>query len=187
MAKTDLTDEQLVAAVRSNNSELYSGIIQRYQSKLSHYLKKFIHDNDELEDVLQNVFIKAYKNLNSFNIHKRFSPWIYRIAHNEAINHLKKNSKYSLSLDEWEYDVIDEKLDFDKDIDQELTRDQINQALSSIKPKYQEVLILYFFEQKSYDEISEILHLPINTVGTLIARGKQYLKQHLDKEKYGHQ
>jgi RNA polymerase sigma-70 factor (ECF subfamily) len=185
MAKNVLTDEQLVAAVRSSNSELYSEIIKRYQEKLSHYLKKFIRDNDELEDVLQSVFIKAYKNLNSFNIHKKFSSWIYRIAHNEAINYLKKNYKYGLSLDEWEYDVIDEKLDFSKDLDRELTRERINQALASIKPKYQEPLVLFFFEQKTYEEISEILHLPINTVGTLIARGKQNLKKFLDQEKYG--
>jgi RNA polymerase sigma-70 factor (ECF subfamily) len=185
MAKTVLTDEQIVVAVRSNNSELYSEIIQRYQSKLSHYLKKFIRDNDELEDVLQSVFIKAYKNLNSFNINKRFSPWIYRIAHNEAINHLKKNSKYSLSLDDSEYDVIDEKLDINKDLDEELTREKINLALSSIKQKYREPIILFFFEQKTYEEISEILRLPINTVGTLIARGKQNLKKIIDQKKYG--
>lgn len=185
MAKISSTDEQIVEIVRNGNAELYGEIIQRYQAKLSHYLKKFIRDADELEDVLQNVFIKAYKNLNSFNIQKRFSPWIYRIAHNEAINFLKKNSKYGLSLDDWEYDVIDEKMDFKKELDQELTRDQINKALASIKVKYQEPLVLYFFEQKTYEEIGEILHLPINTVGTLISRGKQNLKKFLDKEKYG--
>lgn len=185
MAKIILTDEQIVVAIRSNNSELYSEIIQRYQIRLSHYLKKFVHDNDELEDVLQNIFIKAYKNLYSFNINKKFSPWIYRIAHNEAINYLKKNYKYGLSLDDGEYDVIDEKIDIGGGLDRKLDRELINHALVSIGRKYQEILILFFFEEKTYEEISEILRLPINTVGTRISRGKSNLKKILEQKKYG--
>jgi len=72
MTSQNLTDEQLVEIIREKNQELYSEIIKRYQIKLSHYLKKFIYDSDELEDVLQVVFIKSYKNLYGFNIHKNF-------------------------------------------------------------------------------------------------------------------
>ncbi len=86
----DLADEQLVGIIREEDKELYSEIIKRYNQKLSHYLRKFIYDPDGLEDVLQVVFIKAYRNLYGFNIKNRFSSWIYRIAHNEAINYLKK-------------------------------------------------------------------------------------------------
>lgn len=73
----ELTDEQLVEVVRSKNQELYGEVIKRYQTKLVHYLKKFIHSDDELKDVLQDVFIKAFRNLYSFDTSKRFSPWIY--------------------------------------------------------------------------------------------------------------
>ena len=74
-------------------------------------MRKFIYNNDELEDILQVVFIKAYKNLYGFNTKKKFSSWIYRIAHNEAVNHLKKYSKERISLDDIEYKIIDKKID----------------------------------------------------------------------------
>jgi len=177
------SDEQVVIQVRDQNKELYTEIIRRYQGKLSHYLRKFIHDNDELEDVLQAVFIKTYENLFGFDIKRRFSSWIYRIAHNEAINHIKKHSRISVSVDEVESILMDEKVNLQQGIDQELLREEVEIALSEMKDKYREVLILYFFEQKSYEEMSEILRVPVNTVGTLIARGKKNLKVII--EKYG--
>lgn len=186
MPKIGLTDEQIAEISRTKNQEFYAEIIKRYQAKLSHYLRKFISDADELEDVLQTVFIKAFKNLNSFNVKKKFSSWIYRIAHNEAINHIRKNSKYSISLDDSDYDAADEKINFSRDLDNDLARETIASVLRLIKDKYRQPLILYFFEEKSYEEIGEILHLPVNTVGTYIARGKKSLKQHLEKQ-YGKQ
>jgi len=175
----DLSDEQLASAVREQDKELYGEIIGRYQSKLSHYLRKFIQNPEELEDVLQEVFIKAYRNLYGFNAKRKFSSWIYRIAHNEAVNHLKRNSRRVFSLDEMEYKAIDEKIDIQGGIDSGLERERIEGGLASLKEKYREPLILYFLEEKSYEEISDILRLPRNTVGVLIMRGKKMLKERL--------
>ncbi len=177
-----LTDEQLVEIIREQDKELYSEIIKRYQTKLSHYLRKFIYSPDELEDVLQVVFIKAYKNLYNFNINKKFSSWIYRISHNEAINHLKKYAKDRIPLDDIEYKLIDEKINLDDDVDKILLKAKVEQLLATLKNKYRQPLILYFFEQKSYQEISDILKLPVNTVGTLISRGKKILAKNLTQQ-----
>jgi RNA polymerase sigma-70 factor (ECF subfamily) len=179
MEISDLSDEKLVELTRENNQELYGEIIERYEAKLQRYLRKFIFNPDELDDVLQCVFIKAYKNLFGFDINKKFSPWIYRIAHNEAINHLKKNSKERISLDEVEYKIVDEKMDIGVHIDEALLKEKIENYLSRIKLKYREPLILFYFEQKSYEEISDILRIPKSTVGTLISRGKKLLKDNL--------
>lgn len=176
------TDEQLVAEIREHDKELYSEIMRRYQTKLSHYLKKFFRNPDELDDVLQEVFIKVYRNLYGFDVEKKFSSWIYRIAHNESINHLKKNSKKNISLDETEWEIVDEKLDLHTHIDNKQLRENIQKGLSELKEKYREPLILYYFEQKSYEEISDILLLPRNTVGILIMRGKAKLKEILKYE-----
>jgi len=184
MNPSNLTDEQLVETIRERDQELYSEIIKRYQTKLSHYLRKFIYDLDELEDVLQVVFIKAYRNLYGFNVNKKFSSWIYRIAHNEAINYLKKNSKGQISLEEVEYKIIDEKINLHDDIDKILLKKKVEKYLSDISLKYREPLILFYFEQKSYREISDILRVPKNTVGTLISRGKQMLKENLKSREY---
>ena len=178
----NFTDEQLVVEIRENNKELYSEVMHRYQTKLSHYLKKFFRSQDELDDVLQEVFIKAYKNLYGFDIDKKFSSWIYRIAHNEAINHIKKNKRKNISLDETEWEIVDEKLDLHEEFDSKQMGERIQRAMGELKEKYREPLILYFFEQKSYEEISDILRLPRNTVGILIMRGKTKLKDILKYE-----
>ena len=186
MKSIDLSDEQLVETIRRDNQEQYSEIIRRYDQKLSHYLRKFIYDQDELEDVLQVVFIKVYKNLYGFNVEKKFSSWIYRIAHNEALNHLKKYAKERISLDEVEYRIIDEKIDLGGDVDRKILKESVERLLKRIKTKYREPLILFYFEQKSYEEIGDILRIPTSTVGTLISRGKKTLKEELNNEKkYG--
>ncbi len=182
MKSPELSDEQLIKIIREKDRELYGEIIKRYQTKLSHYLRKFICNIDELEDILQDVFIKAYKNLYSFNTKKKFSSWIYRIAHNEAVNYLKKNSKIQISMDEVEYKIVDEKIDINGHIDKVFLKKEIGKYLESIKLKYREPLILFYFEQKSYEEISDILRVPISTVGTLISRGKKMIKEKLEKE-----
>jgi RNA polymerase sigma-70 factor, ECF subfamily len=176
-----LTDEQLVEKIRASDPELYSEIINRYQAKLSHYLKKFISHESELEDVLQEVFIKTYKNLYGFDIEKKFSSWIFRITHNEAINNIKKRKKELLILDEAEWQIIDEKMNLEKEVEREIDCELIEQALLKIKLKYREPLILFFLEEKSYEEISEILRIPVSTVGVLILRGKKKLQQYLSK------
>lgn len=178
----ELTDEQLVEVVRSKNQELYGEVIKRYQTKLVHYLKKFIHSDDELKDVLQDVFIKAFRNLYSFDTSKRFSPWIYRITHNEAINYIKKHWKETILLDDNDWLFFEDKQDFIDNLDITLTKSLIEKELSLIKDKYREPLILYFFEQKSYEEISEMLKIPKSTVGILILRGKKILKENLEKQ-----
>ncbi len=183
MKPLEAPDEQLIKIIREDDRELYSEIIKRYQAKLSHYLRKFICDADELEDILQDVFIKAYRNLYSFDIKKKFSSWIYRIAHNEAVNYLKKNSKIKISLDEVEYKIVDEKIDLNGRVDKVFLKKEIGKYLESIKLKYREPIILFYFEQKSYEEISDILRIPTSSVGTLISRGKKMIKEKLEKEK----
>ncbi|KKQ27863.1 MAG: RNA polymerase sigma-70 factor, ECF subfamily [Candidatus Magasanikbacteria bacterium GW2011_GWC2_37_14] len=176
MNKTNLFDEELIDLIRSTNQELYSEIIQRYQAKLSHYLYKFIGSQDELNDVLQEVFIKAFRNLYDFDTTKKFSSWLYRIAHNEAINHLKKYHREVMSLDEGEWEVVDSKINYGEKIDSQILREKIGKYLLQIKEKYRTPLVLYFFEEKSYEEISDILRVPVSTVGVLIMRGKKMLK-----------
>ncbi len=180
MNLSELSDESIAVMVREENKELFGELIQRYQLKLTHYLRKFIYSPDELEDVLQVVFIKTFQNLYGFNKDQKFSSWIYRIAHNEAVNSLKKNSRHMLSLDDEEYRLIDEKINLPKLIDGKILQTKMEKALVQLKDKYREVLVLYFFEQKTYEEISDILRVPMNTVGTLLSRGKSQLKSYLE-------
>nr|HPN96881.1 sigma-70 family RNA polymerase sigma factor [Candidatus Moranbacteria bacterium] len=87
-----IIDNELVRMVKEENQEKYAEIIERYRGKLFAYLYRLIGEKEEAEDLLQDVFIKAYRNLSSYDANRRFSSWIYRIAHNEAVNHIKKKS-----------------------------------------------------------------------------------------------
>ncbi len=175
-----LSDEELVENIRNENSELFAEIIERYQQKLYRYLRYLTNRPSEAEDILQDVFIKAYRNLLDFNTKKKFSAWIYRIAHNEGVNSIKKlNRRKEISLHG------SGKIDFVPDgknsslLDAQMRKEiqeKVKECLDELETKYREPLILYYLEDKNYREISDILRTSTNTVGTLIFRGKRILK-----------
>src|SRR3989339_800495 len=103
----NLTDEEIVEKVRSIDQEFYSVIMERYQDKLLRYANNLIKDEQKAADVVQESFIKAFINLESFDRKKKFSSWIYRIVHNEAINFITKNKK-AIKLDP-EFEIADTK------------------------------------------------------------------------------
>jgi len=179
----NISDEDLVNLVRSENKELYSELVMRYQKKLLRYAYYLLKNSAEAEDAVQNSFIKAYKGLFTFNVKKKFSSWIYRITHNEAINLLRKRGE-QISLEENSY--LTDKLPSNDNIQLEMEKKDIGkkvrQILLTLPSKYKEPLILYFLEDKSYEDISDILRLPVNTVGTRISRGKTMLKKIMPQE-----
>jgi RNA polymerase sigma-70 factor (ECF subfamily) len=178
------TDETLVKEIREGQVDLYAEIIKRYKVPLLSYIKRFSFNSDDSEDILQEVYLKVYRNLYGFDIEKKFSSWIYRIAHNETINYLKKNNnKIKLSLEEINEDIFDKKINLENEIDQKFLAKEMSHYLKLLKDKYREILILFYFEEKSYEEIAEILHIPKNTVGTYIFRAKQNLIKELKKQK----
>ncbi|MCA9362242.1 sigma-70 family RNA polymerase sigma factor, partial [Candidatus Kaiserbacteria bacterium] len=130
---------------------------------------------------------KTYRNLNGFDASLQFSSWIYRIAHNEAISwyrkknvrpegHLIADSEEMLSFLSSKEEGAD--VTFDKNVNAQ----RVNQALMEIDEKYREVIILRFFEHKEYEEISDILKIPVGSVGTLLHRGKKQLAAALNKD-----
>jgi len=169
-----VTDEELVEIIRRKDKELYSKIIKRYQEKLMRYVVNITQDDDKTADVVQDAFIKAYINLNGFDVKKKFSSWIYRIAHNEALNLLNKHKKQL---------PLNKDIDFDSGIsleDELITKELKTRAhfcLSQMSLSYREPLSLYFLQEKSYEEISDILRIPIGTVGTRISRAKILMRK----------
>lgn len=184
-SKKELTDSELVEIVRNSDQEKYGEIIERYQGKLFAYLFRLIGSRDEAQDILQDVFLKAYRNLQSYDTSRKFSSWVYRIAHNEAVNFIKRKSLKRFIP--WEdIAATKDKLDmasFEDGADKAWLRkeigEEVNLALDKMPFKYKQVLVLRYFSDKSYEEISEILGKPMNTVGTLISRAKQKLSQEL--------
>jgi len=160
-----LSDEELVELVRSKDQELYRELVRRYQDKLLRYANYLLYDEEPAADVVQEAFIKAFVNLKGFNTKKKFSSWIYRIVHNEAINALKWLERTLPSEDDLENDFLRKE-------EEEHTR----RSLEKLPLEYREPLALFYFEERSYDEMSDILRVPIGTVGTRISRGKKLLR-----------
>ncbi len=175
-----LSDEKLVEKIRSEDSELFAEIVGRYQQKLYRYLRYLTNRPSEAEDILQDVFIKAYRNLLGFNTKKKFSSWIYRIAHNEGVNFIKKlNRRKEISLQgSGKIDSIPDGKNnslLDNQERKEIQK-KVKECLDELETRYREPLILYYLEDKNYREISDILRTSTNSVGTLIFRGKRVLK-----------
>ena len=183
-----LSDTELVS-LSLKDKEVFSQIIERYQNKIYRYVKRISSfSDDNIGDILQNTFIKTYTNLNSFDTSFQFSSWLYRIAHNETISFLRKNKKHidatllpDDSLEEFMSDV---------DIEGQQIKTEDSQilwtAIKSLNQKYQDVIILKYFEHKSYDEISDSIQEPPGTVATWISRAKKEIHKFLKKNNYKH-
>ncbi len=179
----DESDENIVSKIREGNKELYGVLIERYENKLVRYGKRFVSDKDSVTDIVQDVFIKAYINLNSFDTSRSFSSWIYRIAHNEYVNLLKKKKSSHFSL--FEFDTffpqfVTGKNPYEEAIKKE-EKEKIEKIIGVLSPKYKEPLLLFLYEDKSYEEISEILQIPKATVGVRIMRAKKQLAEFLEE------
>ncbi len=178
------TDEELVGLILQD-SDCFVHIMNRYESKLIAFIRRISGVNiQDAEDALQEVFIKVYKNLNSYDLNLKFSSWIYRIARNHVISeYRKKKSRGEVFLIDEEWNTFVSELNIENELDQKFDKELIMVALKKINPKYREVLILKFLEERDYNEISDILKIPIGTVGTLINRGKKKLAQEINKNK----
>lgn len=170
-----LTDEQLVEKIIKEDKQLFSRLIERYEKKILRYVFYLTGEKEESQDIAQNIFIKAFINLKSFNKSFKFSSWFFRIAHNEAVNFLKKK-KYNLSFDEKILKIEDE-----KKVDEELFKKDLEKTVKKCLKKlpilYKEVIDLFYFENLSYEEISDILKIPPGTVAIRLSRAKKFLKK----------
>lgn len=182
-SKTKLKDEDIARMVQKGKTESFGMLVERYEDKISRYARKFLFSYHDVEDLVQEVFIKAYTNIQSFDASRKFSPWIYRIAHNEFINAIKKKGKEPLPL--FNLDILFPHLisqeEAKKKINKRETKKMLDKCLNKLGSKYREPLILRYFEGLDYKEIADILRIPISTVGIRLKRGKEKMKSFCQK------
>lgn len=176
------------------SSEEFGRIIEKYQEPLKRYIRRIARPGaDDLDMLLQDIFIKAYENLNDFDQSLSFSSWIYRIAHNESIDFLRKKKRFGASLDDPSREddtitlgeTIAAEEDLTSEIDKEYFKKCIGAVLDDIEPKYRAVLVLKFLEDKDYNDISDILRKPPGTVATLIHRAKKEFRRLAEEKGMG--
>lgn len=184
-----LSDNDLIRVVMEQNPEAYKILFKRYEKSLFVYIFHLVRNKDEVEDLLQNVFTKTYKNLHRFDLERKFSSWIYRISHNEAVNFIKRRSKRRLVS--WE-DITTSKDKLITSVEAEDSAEifmhkeiakEMDDALDMLPVKYKRILLLRYFNEYSYQQIGDILDKPVNTVGTLINRAKRKLVEVIKEKK----
>lgn len=166
-----LSDAQLVQKTLKNPDD-YAFIIDRFETPILRYIFRMTGaSHEEVEELGQMTFIKAYRSLNGFDVRLKLSSWLYRIAHNICVDYLRKNSKRNhMSLDaedEYSQALIEKIITEDTGsvhLVQDIERRAVRDIIRMLPDKYRTVMILFFLEEKSYEEISDILQIPVNTV-----------------------
>lgn len=180
------TDEELAHLVQNGDSAALAELMERYTAKLVRYGRVFLSSKDAIDDVVEDVFVAAYQNMRDFDATRRFSPWMYRIAHNAFIDAARKQSRGPVrGLD---LDRIASHLAYEDPAENEKDREEmhvlVRKHVHALPPPYREIVTLYYFEDLSYQEIVEVLHVPIGTVGIRLARARALLKKMFGQKPY---
>ena len=171
-------DKTLVRRSLRNNSEAFAELVAMNKKRVEAVGRKFFNDITDIEDFVQDVFIKAYKNLSSFKGKSLFSTWITRIAFTTALN-LKKSFKITDSFEEQE-EVLPSYYDTPENEQiKSLTRAAINEAVQNLPENYAVCIKMFFYLDMNQEDISEMTGIPLNTVKSNIFRAKKILGQKL--------
>jgi RNA polymerase sigma-70 factor, ECF subfamily len=170
-----VSEQQALEQAQSGNFDNFKVLIDLYEVKITRYVKRLLNNSDDYEDIVQEVFIKAYINIRSFEARGSLSAWLYRIAHNQAISHIRKEKNTTqLHLDI--EDILPfaiAKEDAHTSSERDLIKQLLDHLLSEIDIKHKEILVLYFYEELSYKEIARVLSIPIARVGVRLSRAKE--------------
>ena len=180
-----LSDQDLVTKT-IKNKQAFAAIVNRYEASLLRYISRLgCKDAAAAQDLLQEIFVKTFVHLNDYDHSLQFSSWIYRIAHNEIVSYFRKERSRPSVLRRTEDSFLFENIADDVGLtDHNSQRHsvlEIQSAVSQLEPKYRDIIVLKFFEEKSYEEISDILQIPQGTVATLINRAKKKIKIYIEK------
>ncbi len=181
MADHMVSDGVLVSEALEGNLTSFEKLVKRYEKQLLGFAYKKVLDEDTAKDVVQETFIRVFKNLSTFDRSKSFSPWAYTIAKNLSLDVIRKG-KHTAAL-EWEVEDSKDSL-ITKLIRAEVVSD-VWKAIRSLPEKYKVPLWGYYFADLSYRDLSYALQISENTIKTRIRRAKGYLRIELRRKGYG--
>ena len=150
---------------------MFGLLVEKYSDRVFSYFIRFLGDRDEALNLTSEVFFKAFKGIKNFNEDKEFFPWLIKIARNEGINFMRKNKVY----EEIETDKFTEENYFERDV-------MLEDALKKLNENDREILLLFYQQDLSYDEIANILNISLENVKVRIFRAKKKLRKLLYKE-----
>lgn len=178
-------EKKLIKKAINGDIKAFEKLIRKYQKYAYNISLKYMKDRQDAQDVTQDVLIKIYKNLKKFNMNSKFSTWMYRIVVNTSKDALEKRNKKQNEVDiDSEYDnarLLDSKYEPLKEMENKVLKKKLNESINILNLKYREVIILCDLKDFSYEEISEILKIPIGTVRSRISRGRKKLRTIINK------
>jgi RNA polymerase sigma-70 factor, ECF subfamily len=185
---TRLTDQEVVLLARSGREAAYRELVRRYERPVFALLYRMVRDRELAEDLAQETFIKALNAIESYRPEFKFSSWIFKIANNAAIDHLRRRELDTLSLDGSPHAETPEAMQAtalqigarqESPLDAVEARElggAIEAAIGRLRPEYRACILLRHVEGRAYEEIAEILNLPLGTVKTYIHRARNELR-----------
>jgi RNA polymerase sigma-70 factor (ECF subfamily) len=186
-----LSDQDVVLSARSGQEAAYRELIRRYERPVFALLFRMVRDRELAEDLAQETFVKALNAIGSYRPEFKFSSWIFKIANNAAIDHLRRRELDTLSLDGSPHAETPEAMQAtalqigarqESPLDTVEAKElggAIEAAIGSLRPEYRSCILLRHVEGRPYEEIAEILNLPLGTVKTYIHRARNELRQSL--------
>ncbi|HTK41901.1 MAG TPA: sigma-70 family RNA polymerase sigma factor [Gemmatimonadales bacterium] len=185
------TDQEIVALARVGEEAAYRELIRRYERPLFSLLFRMVRDRELAEDLAQETFVKALNAIESYRPEFKFSSWIFKIANNAAIDHLRRRELDTLSLEGSPQAETPEAIEATAlqiggrqesplaEVEARELGGQIEAAIAQLRPEYRSCILLRHVEGRAYEEIAEILNLPLGTVKTYIHRARNELRQAL--------
>ena len=188
-----ISDEDLIEKFQRGDLYAYELIVKRYKDQLLNFVYRFLNNHEEAEDVVQETFLRVYRNRHAYQRVAKFSTWIYTIAGNLARTELRRRhrrrffSLSSLGVEDKEYEISDEMLSPERHTNTVLSEEIIQREINKLSAKFREVIILRDIQELYYEEISKIIRVPIGTVKSRVNRARLRLqgrlKHLLDKNK----
>lgn len=180
----------LIKKAIAGDQKAYESLLKRYRNGIYNMIYQMIKNREEAEDLVQETFIKAFNSLDSYNDEYAFSTWLYKIAFNHSIDAIRKKKLRTFPLDkpirlpdgEVHHEIRDETLTPEKDFLFSEKKKRIQQTIDALPERYRTAIILRHREERSYEEISEILKIPLGTVKARIFRAREILKKKLREE-----
>ncbi len=178
----DLSDKELVEKAKKGDVSAFEQLLFRYEKQIFCYILRFINQKENAEDVTQETFIKLYRSLKTFDPEYKFRTWLYTIATHTAYDWLRKGKKmqelFIIDDPDNQFETSSDETAY-KELEMKENKEMVDKAIDKIKPKYKAIVVLFYRDDLSYEEISQVLDLPINTVKTHLYRAKKALSEEL--------
>jgi len=182
---SELTDEDLIRRFQEGDIYAFDAIVNRYKDQLLNFAYRFLNNLEEAEDVVQETFLRIFRNKHAYRQIAKFSTWIYTIAGNLAKTELRKRKRRryvyisDMGFDDKEYEIEDTQANAEKEVESLFQEKQIQKAISELGPRFRQVILLVDVQELPYEEVSKIMRVPLGTVKSRVNRARLKLQAKL--------